>query len=94
MPHRRCLFGFQTQSGHFQILGTEIAKDIYNRSHDGSLFETKEICVGSNSPTANPVTMTFRRPYRQMVRTAVWVKIEQVSNREWKKSGDAKHREG
>ena len=48
------LVGFQPQSGHFQILGTEMAEDIFNRSHDGSLFETKEICLRSNSSTANP----------------------------------------
>jgi hypothetical protein len=48
------LFWFQTQTRHFQILGTEMAEDIFNRSHDGSLFETKEICLRSNSPTANP----------------------------------------
>jgi len=29
---------FQPQSWHFQILGTEMVGDIFNRSHGGNLF--------------------------------------------------------
>jgi hypothetical protein len=30
------LFGSQPQSGHFQILGSEMVDDIFNRPHDGT----------------------------------------------------------
>jgi hypothetical protein len=48
------LFEFQTQSGHFQILGTEMVEDIFNRCQDGNPSRCSKSRLRLSSPTTNP----------------------------------------
>jgi hypothetical protein len=88
------LCGFQTQTRHFQILGTEMVEHVFNCSHDGNLFEMKQTTLEASSPTPNPGHDAVPSSISADVANRSMSQNRTDFNGERKKSNDTKHREG